>query len=78
MASGFHMSVTIAYVAEAIKAYQREGKPQEFVTRDGMPVSHDDALAHLRTMQDSGMEFVPCCDNCDATGACQGWDRPEA
>jgi len=72
------MRVTIGYVAEAVEACQRKGKPQDYVTRDGMPVSHEDALAILRTMQDDGMEFVPCCENCDETGARQGFDRSEA
>jgi len=67
-----HMGTTIDYVIEAIETQKRHGQPQDYVTRDGMVVSHDDAIAILMTMQKGGMEYVLCCENVDAVGLCQG------
>ena len=71
----FHVRATIGYVRRQLVEAAREGRPQDYVTRDGMPVSFADALSILGQMQDDGMEYVPCCDNCDEKGACQGFHR---
>jgi hypothetical protein len=71
----FHMGMTLRHVQEAILAAKREGRPQDYVTRDGMAISHDDALAHIETMRQAGMTCVPCCENANEFGECQGFER---
>jgi hypothetical protein len=67
-----HMNATVAYVYTIIKGLQFEGKPQDYVTRDGEPVSYEEALEHLEQMQRDGFKFIPCCDNFDKERGCMG------
>lgn len=70
-----HINATVGYVQDRIKQLQLEGKPQDYVTRDGEPVSYEDALEHLEQMRQDGYHFIPCCDNFDKERGCLGTSR---
>ena len=70
--SKFHLQATVAYVYESIKARERAGKPQDYVTHEGQPVSFPDAYQSLEDLRAQGVRYVACCDNVDETGRCLG------
>lgn len=66
-----HIQAEVEYVQQRIEAQRRRNEPQDYVSRDGVPLSYDDALAVLAEMKASGLRYIPCCEYTDATGRCQ-------
>ena len=72
-----HLQATIDYVEHMIRGAERDGRPQEWVTSDGAPVSYADAIDELMRMRADGMHYVPCDCDCDSRGRCPGWAAEE-
>lgn len=69
-----HMTVSLDYIERAIRADERENKPQtwliDMVTKE--PVSYTEALVSIERLRAEGLECLPSCDTTDATGHCAG------
>ena len=67
-----HMSATLDYIRGAITAAEREGRAQDNVTRDGEPVTFEEARAALDEMQAAGILYVTGCSDTTPDGRCAG------
>ena len=57
----------------------RNGKESlNYITEtDGTPLHPDLVRARFQALIAQGYDVMPTCDNCDATGRCQGHDMPD-
>ena len=72
MTRRFHVQSTISHMIELVRDQERRGLPQNYLERDGEVLSNSEAIEDLLAMRYDGRKFVPCCDNCNAEGRCQG------
>lgn len=69
-----HMVASLDYIERAIRADEREGKPQVWLIdpETAEPVSLTEALVAIERLRREGLLFMPSCDKTTPEGRCAG------